>query len=125
MMLYLLSVALVLQLSINGTAALQCYNCSNISDAGDCLTVTDCRAGQSCYMHKVSSGKIVTLGCTDNQQCGVTPGLVGRGVDKRQQSQCHECCSTDKCNKNLCSHLTLQIHFTGDAHDLPPGKISH
>ncbi|XP_060580103.1 coadhesin-like [Ruditapes philippinarum] len=61
-------------------------------------------------MDKMSSGQTVTLGCTDNQQCSVTPGaagsLVGRGVNRRQQSQCHECCSMDKCNKNLCSHLT-------------------
>ncbi|XP_060579784.1 coadhesin-like [Ruditapes philippinarum] len=61
-------------------------------------------------MDTMSSGQTVTLGCTDNQQCGVSAGaagsLVGRGVNRRQQSQCHECCSTDKCNKNLCSHLT-------------------
>ncbi|XP_060586448.1 uncharacterized protein LOC132742139, partial [Ruditapes philippinarum] len=105
----LLWVALVFQLYITGTAGLQCYNCSNISNVGECLTITECGAGQSCYMEKMSSGQTVTLGCTDNQQCGVTQGvagsLVGRGVNKRQQSQCHECCSMDKCNKNLCSHL--------------------
>ncbi|XP_060576396.1 coadhesin-like [Ruditapes philippinarum] len=103
----LLWIVVVLQLCIIGTAALQCYNCINISDADECLSITECGTSQSCYMD--TSGKTVTLGCTDNQQCGVSAGaagsLVGRGVNKRQQTQCHECCSMDKCNKNLCSHL--------------------
>ena len=42
------------------------------------------------------------------QKCGGTantgPSLIGRDVDKRQSQKCHECCSSDTCNKNLCKH---------------------
>lgn len=93
--------------------ALQCYNCSNISDPDECLSVTECRVGQSCYMDQLSNGQTKTMGCTENSQCGVTAGaagaLVGRDLDERGISACHECCSTDKCNKNLCAHLKPSV----------------
>ncbi|XP_053402494.1 uncharacterized protein LOC128557895 [Mercenaria mercenaria] len=105
-----LSLPLLLQLTLTTPSyALQCYNCSNIADVNECLTITECRAGQSCYMDRTASGQTSTLGCTDNLQCGVIGGaggtLVGRDLMERQTSDCHECCSTDKCNKNLCVHL--------------------
>ncbi|XP_060552963.1 hemicentin-1-like isoform X1 [Ruditapes philippinarum] len=90
--------------------ALQCYNCTDIADVGECLTVTECHAGQSCHIEVKSTGQTITLGCTDNQLCGVSASgagnLIGREISVRQTLDCHECCSKDKCNKNLCSHLT-------------------
>ncbi|XP_053387602.1 thrombospondin-2-like isoform X2 [Mercenaria mercenaria] len=46
------------------------------------------------------------MGCINNQQCGgVTgAGIVARGIKERQSSGCHECCSTDGCNSDLCKH---------------------
>ncbi|XP_060582447.1 hemicentin-1-like [Ruditapes philippinarum] len=48
------------------------------------------------------------MGCTGSQQCGgvagAGPGIVGRSVQKKQSSECHECCSTDSCNSLLCQH---------------------
>ncbi|XP_045184120.2 SCO-spondin-like isoform X1 [Mercenaria mercenaria] len=105
-----LSLPIFLQLYITGnTHAVQCYNCTDIADVSKCLTITECRASQSCYMEFKASGQTKTLGCTDNQQCGVTGdvagSLVGRDLSGRQEPDCHECCSTDKCNRNLCEHL--------------------
>ncbi|XP_052232909.1 thrombospondin-2-like [Dreissena polymorpha] len=30
--------------------------------------------------------------------------VIGRSVQTRQQNRCHECCSTDYCNDQLCAH---------------------
>ncbi|XP_045184121.1 SCO-spondin-like isoform X2 [Mercenaria mercenaria] len=112
-----LSLPIFLQLYITGnTHAVQCYNCTDIADVSKCLTITECRASQSCYMEFKASGQTKTLGCTDNQQCGVTGdvagSLVGRDLSGRQEPDCHECCSTDKCNRNLCEHLKLHGGWT-------------
>ncbi|XP_060580102.1 thrombospondin-1-like, partial [Ruditapes philippinarum] len=90
--------------------ALHCYNCTDIADVDECLTVTECHAGQSCYIEVKSTGQRSTLGCTDNQLCGVSASgagnLIGRQINGRQTLDCHECCSKDRCNTNLCAHLT-------------------
>jgi hypothetical protein len=63
------------------------------------------------FLKYICISKIIYI--LNEKQCGVTQGvagsLVGRGVNRRQQSQCHECCSMDKCNKNLCYHLTRNM----------------
>ena len=38
------------------------------------------------------------------QQCSTNSDVSDRAL-QRQANQCHECCSTDKCNKPLCEHF--------------------
>ncbi|XP_045169863.2 thrombospondin-1-like [Mercenaria mercenaria] len=104
-----LSVILGLLLNVTDVSALQCFNCSNISDPSACNTTIMCNSDEACYQDSVISGqsKTITLGCIHIKQCGVTtsgPGtLIGRDVSRRQNNQCHECCSTDRCNELLCA----------------------
>ncbi|XP_045179462.1 A disintegrin and metalloproteinase with thrombospondin motifs adt-1-like [Mercenaria mercenaria] len=91
--------------------SLECFHCTNIDSVDNCTSISRCSYGQSCYLDFVSSGQtnVFNLGCIENQKCGVLPnngpGIVGRDVNKRQSQTCHECCSTDNCNKHLCEHL--------------------
>ncbi|XP_053374248.1 uncharacterized protein LOC123532082 isoform X2 [Mercenaria mercenaria] len=104
-----LSVILWLLLSVKDVWVLQCFNCSNISDPSVCKTTIMCNSDEACYQDSVTSGQTVTinLGCIHIAQCGVTtkgPGtLIGRDITKRQNNECHECCSTDRCNELLCA----------------------
>ncbi|XP_053390728.1 uncharacterized protein LOC128553575 [Mercenaria mercenaria] len=91
---------------------LECYNCSITSgDVNDCFNTTQCQNGQSCYMNLKQKGNSpqYTLGCINNQICGSPSSavgeLIGRDLIDRQTQDCHECCSTDNCNKHLCEHL--------------------
>ncbi|XP_060603771.1 thrombospondin-1-like [Ruditapes philippinarum] len=105
----LLGISLLLHLlQFDHVYTLHCYTCSNIDDVNDCHTVTECLTGQVCYQSKHETGQTRTLGCIDKMKCGVnTSGvasLVGRDVNDKQNQFCQECCSTDKCNKNLCNY---------------------
>ncbi|XP_052263932.1 coadhesin-like isoform X2 [Dreissena polymorpha] len=48
------------------------------------------------------------MGCQNNQLCSsaaVDPnGIIGRSIQIRQQYSCHECCSSNRCNDQLCAH---------------------
>ncbi|XP_053384635.1 uncharacterized protein LOC128550186 [Mercenaria mercenaria] len=97
---------IVVPRSIN---SLECYSCSDVSDIESCLNTSFCSIGQSCVTNSVTSGQITkfTLGCIENQQCGTlssgASGLVGRDISVRS-TYCHECCSTERCNNQLCLH---------------------
>ncbi|XP_053379568.1 uncharacterized protein LOC128548516 isoform X2 [Mercenaria mercenaria] len=92
-------------------ASLECYSCSNIEDINNCTLTVQCSVGHSCYQEQMTSGLSVTytLGCIDNNHCGThrrySPRVMGRDLQGRQTSHCHECCSTDSCNKPLCEHF--------------------
>ncbi|XP_045179368.2 semaphorin-5A-like [Mercenaria mercenaria] len=91
--------------------SLECYNCTDIESVNNCTNISQCGSGESCYLDLVPSGQtsVFNLGCLDNQKCmaigNSVPSIVGRDVNKRQLKTCHECCSTDNCNKVLCEHL--------------------
>ncbi|XP_053390727.1 uncharacterized protein LOC128553573 [Mercenaria mercenaria] len=108
-MLYIL--VFLTALSIRRVGSIECHNCSSINDVNDCVSTSPCRYGQSCYLTSKHNGDtpLYTLGCMDHQVCGqqshVSGALVGRDLTERQTSDCHECCSTDNCNKYLCQHL--------------------
>lgn len=52
-----------------------------------------------------------SLGCKDNQMCGkpsYSAGeLIGRDLNERETNDCVECCGSNNCNKNLCTHSKL------------------
>ncbi|XP_060577230.1 uncharacterized protein LOC132734502 isoform X1 [Ruditapes philippinarum] len=84
---------------------LECYSCNNVTDVKHCTSSTTCVDAQSCYVEKSNVGHGITfeMGCLDNTKCGNRYPL-GSLVGKRQVSHCHECCSTDHCNSNLCGY---------------------
>ncbi|KAH3695187.1 hypothetical protein DPMN_082643 [Dreissena polymorpha] len=87
---------------------LTCFDCHNIADPSQCTTMTQCTAGQSCYIETIQNNAVLlyNMGCQTNQLCsssGVHP-MIGRSIQTRQQNTCHECCSTDNCNNLLCAH---------------------
>ncbi|XP_052814643.1 uncharacterized protein LOC128241662 [Mya arenaria] len=95
---------------VKGSFGLECFNCQHVANIQDCNTTTQCAAGESCF-HQ-TEGETSTLGCVNNQNCTVSslisPGLVGRRSTDiklgRSSPSCHECCSTQLCNKQLCAH---------------------
>ncbi|XP_060567022.1 uncharacterized protein LOC132725854 [Ruditapes philippinarum] len=103
--------ALLLSAAVKYVDCLECYNCTDVDSVSNCSNTAKCDIGESCYLDLVATGqtKVVNLGCIENQKCGGTanpgPGLIGRDVRKRESETCHECCSTDNCNSNLCKHL--------------------
>ncbi|XP_053376702.1 SCO-spondin-like [Mercenaria mercenaria] len=106
-----ISTVVVLLYLIDLTGALECYSCANIQDPNECNNTVTCGADEFCSHATVpgGSGKTYSLGCGNNNKCGVNntgPGaIVGRDLEIRQTLECHECCSFDLCNKNLCIHL--------------------
>lgn len=99
---------LLLVLVPDSINSLHCYSCSNVADIESCHNTTICSNGQSCLTNAVISAKTTTfsLGCVENQQCRSHfngAGLVGRDISARDNN-CHECCSTDRCNNQLCIH---------------------
>ncbi|KAH3772100.1 ficolin-1-like [Dreissena polymorpha] len=84
---------------------LQCFNCQNINDPQSCTGQLECLDNQSCFVQTVHSGNEVlyNMGCQNNQLCSSLPvdhsGIIGRSVQTRQQNRCHDCCSTDYCQK--------------------------
>ncbi|XP_060594094.1 A disintegrin and metalloproteinase with thrombospondin motifs adt-1-like [Ruditapes philippinarum] len=97
---------LVLLGTLSIVDCLECYSCSGVSSVNNCISTTQCRTGQSCYTNSFTSGQDtkLTMGCTNNEQCGIQSGIVGRDVSERETS-CHECCSTERCNYQLCIHF--------------------
>ncbi|XP_060551735.1 thrombospondin-1-like, partial [Ruditapes philippinarum] len=87
--------------------SLECYSCSNVTDIKSCLHTTFCSYKESCLTNAVTSAQTTTytLGCVDNQLCRThsAAGLVGRDISARD-TNCHECCSTERCNNQLCLH---------------------
>ncbi|XP_060554416.1 thrombospondin-1-like [Ruditapes philippinarum] len=97
---------LVFQICVAKIDSLSCLFCQNIDDPFQCNITVSCQSLQVCFLHE--KGGIYNMGCTGSQQCGgvagAGPGIVGRSVQKKQSSECHECCSTDSCNSLLCQH---------------------
>ncbi|XP_060553146.1 A disintegrin and metalloproteinase with thrombospondin motifs adt-2-like isoform X1 [Ruditapes philippinarum] len=92
---------------------LECYSCTNIFNKDNCTHTAKCGSGQLCYQDSSDIGQspAYNLGCIDKHKCSTTNSgggasqLVGRDLQKRQTESCHECCSTDNCNKHLCEHF--------------------
>ncbi|XP_052237030.1 coadhesin-like isoform X4 [Dreissena polymorpha] len=96
---------------IRVSECIECYTCQNIADPNECRNTSQCSSGQqSCSLHifQTDSELRYTMGCQNNQLCSslaLSPhSIIGRSVQTRQQYTCHECCSTDRCNENLCFH---------------------
>ncbi|XP_060563934.1 thrombospondin-1-like [Ruditapes philippinarum] len=93
---------------------LECYSCTNIFNKDNCTHTAKCGSGQLCYqdLSDIGQSPAYHLGCIDKHKCSTTNSggsgalqLVGRDLQKRQTESCHECCSTDNCNKHLCGHF--------------------
>ncbi|XP_052211949.1 thrombospondin-1-like isoform X2 [Dreissena polymorpha] len=87
--LYLNIIVACVQTQILGCVGLECFNCSGVQDIGDCNVTTSCGANQMCV------------------GAGGGTGLIGRSIEKQRKarlSDCSECCSTNRCNDNLCQH---------------------
>ncbi|XP_060594093.1 thrombospondin-1-like isoform X2 [Ruditapes philippinarum] len=100
-------IPIIVLLGALGTVdCLECYSCSGVSSVNSCISTTQCRTEQSCYTNSFTSGQDTkfTMGCTNNDQCGIQSGIVGRDVSERE-TDCHECCSTERCNNQLCVHF--------------------
>ncbi|XP_052235583.1 coadhesin-like [Dreissena polymorpha] len=95
---------------IGVSECLECFNCRNIADQHSCTNTVQCSSTESCYLQTLHSGNEVryNMGCQNNQLCSsvaVDPnGIIGRSIQKRQQYVCHECCSNNHCNEQLCAH---------------------
>ncbi|XP_052812234.1 hemicentin-1-like [Mya arenaria] len=104
------SIVLVFVLVWQTSECLECFSCKNITDPQTCNSRMQCRAGENCFLQETSSSPHVTfdMGCQSNQLCsngGVGPSsVVGRSLYTRQQLACHECCSSNGCNEQLCLH---------------------
>ncbi|XP_052237712.1 thrombospondin-1-like [Dreissena polymorpha] len=96
--------------AIGVSECLECFNCVNIADPRACTNRVQCSNSESCYLQTLHSGNEVryNMGCQNNQLCSSTAvdpnGIIGRSVQTRQQYSCHECCSNNRCNDQLCAH---------------------
>ncbi|XP_052276445.1 coadhesin-like isoform X1 [Dreissena polymorpha] len=103
-----LQLAALLFLLVSGSDSLECYSCHGIHDITTCRNITTCGANQACYhrMRADASGNVMDVGCVDHALCVDAGTLIGRSLKRLRQtsSSCSECCSTDRCNDQLCSH---------------------
>ncbi|KAL3870937.1 hypothetical protein ACJMK2_038965 [Sinanodonta woodiana] len=87
-------------------AGLNCFKCSDMSDAANCDDIVECSSSQICFIrrHHTSAVAVYTLGCEENERCPSSQpfSLVGRNVDPNYIQECFQCCSTHGCNKHLC-----------------------
>ncbi|XP_052771746.1 deleted in malignant brain tumors 1 protein-like [Mya arenaria] len=112
---------ILLLLSVGLTDGLRCFNCLNSLNPLSCNTTDVCAAGQSCFQQRraTSQGVVFDMGCRDTQVCALSamPSVVigKRSVAKRQTANCHECCSENNCNGNLCpnSNSTAHVRLVG------------
>ncbi|XP_052237421.1 mucin-2-like [Dreissena polymorpha] len=92
-------------------SGLQCYSCSNMTDADGCTKVLTCDPGQLCIVRRTgldtTNRHLFEASCDTSMAC-VSPQMVGK-----RDSDCARCCSNDLCN-NHC----------GDARDLSLATIS-
>ncbi|KAH3754265.1 hypothetical protein DPMN_188930 [Dreissena polymorpha] len=105
---YLITVGILCAIGVS--ECLECFNCLNIADHLTCTNTSQCSNSESCYLQTLHSGNEVryNMGCQNNQLCSsvaVDPnGIIGRSIETRQQYSCHECCSNNRCNAQLCVH---------------------
>ncbi|XP_060563781.1 coadhesin-like [Ruditapes philippinarum] len=92
-----------LLVNVKHTYTLDCLSCTSTNTNASCSTTVTCNAQQSCF--KDVSAHVTVHGCIDNTKCDLSAGsnIIGRSVED-VPANCHECCSTDRCNENLCSH---------------------
>ncbi|XP_052276440.1 coadhesin-like isoform X2 [Dreissena polymorpha] len=108
---HVIGLAALLFLLVSGSDSLECYSCHGIHDITTCRNITTCGANQACYhrMRADASGNVLDVGCVDHTLCvksGSISSLIGRSLIQLRQTSfnCSECCSTDRCNDQLCSH---------------------
>ncbi|XP_052786848.1 uncharacterized protein LOC128222080 [Mya arenaria] len=77
---------------ITPTDSVQCLSCSGVQNLSTCQNVTVCSENQNCLEnHGVS-----IIGRRTEETSG--------HVTTRRSGACFECCSSDSCNEQLCSH---------------------
>ncbi|XP_045179391.2 uncharacterized protein LOC123539003 [Mercenaria mercenaria] len=126
----LLCYTLSLLLFVKAIHSFECFSCKHVDDPFLCNRTVTCSGSEEfCFMNV--QGGIYDMGCADNQHCGGVPvtGIVGRSVIKsqvqtqddvdlqRRSSTCHECCSMDNCNSDLCHHLKPSLCINDETVD--------
>ncbi|XP_052814164.1 uncharacterized protein LOC128241260 [Mya arenaria] len=76
-----------------------------------CNSTAVCSTGQSCFVQTTQTSPAIRyeMGCQNNQLCTSSnlhggAGIIGRALNTRQVTACHECCLSDNCNERLCAH---------------------
>ncbi|WAR10864.1 ECT-like protein [Mya arenaria] len=71
----------------------------------------DTRLLTSCFVQTTQTSPAIRyeMGCQNNQLCTSSnlhggAGIIGRALNTRQVTACHECCLSDNCNERLCAH---------------------
>ncbi|XP_052812379.1 thrombospondin-2-like [Mya arenaria] len=102
-----LSIAACLQ----EASALECLNCTAVAEPNLCNDTTVCASDESCYVQATQTSPVTRyqMGCQNNELCTSSnlhggADVVGRALNLRQMTGCHECCLTDECNGRLCDH---------------------
>ncbi|XP_053383246.1 thrombospondin-1-like isoform X2 [Mercenaria mercenaria] len=106
------TIAFTVVLAVLGRAAsLECYKCSDVMNMNECYNKVACEDNQVCYKkskNEYTEHVSYDLGCTDNQNCGgfanLSTELSAVKMDGGQTHACFECCSTERCNINLCEY---------------------
>lgn len=102
-------------LTIQLSESLECFSCTSVAAQFACNQSVTCGQNKFCFLDKIETTYV--SGCATSEQCSASSGVSGvlvcRNVRRdpaanpvpRQTSSCHECCSTDYCNANMCAHL--------------------
>ncbi|XP_060568737.1 A disintegrin and metalloproteinase with thrombospondin motifs adt-2-like [Ruditapes philippinarum] len=96
--------------TISGTASLSCFTCSDALSLGECTSIETCSEGEVCYKKREYTSQVqFSLGCIDKKTCGRFAEIQNTSevtVQKMSadKSYCQECCSTNKCNKDICTY---------------------
>lgn len=88
----------------------RCLECDDVESPSMCRDVVRCGTDQICYADQRYDlgfqAHRFKLGCREKTQCANhIVNLLGRDLEKRA-SVCHECCSTENCNRKLCAKGT-------------------
>ncbi|XP_060608164.1 thrombospondin type-1 domain-containing protein 7B-like [Ruditapes philippinarum] len=100
---------LVVLSAISHAASLECYSCSDAVNLDACTAAETCRDGQVCFKKREFTNQVqFDMGCIDKKDCGQfaqtrnASEILKMSADKR--SYCYECCSKDRCNKDICEY---------------------
>ncbi|XP_060552934.1 A disintegrin and metalloproteinase with thrombospondin motifs adt-1-like [Ruditapes philippinarum] len=102
-------ILLVVLSVISGTDSLECNSCSKVVSLQECKNVETCQEGQVCFKERAVSKQVLfNLGCTDKKTCGEFADYQNSSVNAKMSAEqtryCYECCSKDRCNKDLCEY---------------------
>lgn len=85
-----------------------CYKCDNVALPDLCANIAECGPHESCFVDRFTSDRgsiFYTSGCREilnNMTCVI-------GNRKRTSfPDCSECCTTDYCNKHLCTSTPMK-----------------